>query len=337
MKGKKTQKTIRSYAPYLAAAAFVMVLVTVLALFAPAYAAISGNFSKDGDLQYLSASSPNGDAGTWKINGNSVTGTVSYKEGSTCSSDTAQSSTLTIKSSAPRAGTISFHYEIVSKGESVKIGDNASFTDSGDKDFRLSSGENLIIEIKSTDASGGDAEIKITNVTFKVDPAPVVNVTVKCPTYGGTVSVDGELLTADKVIENIEADGTHVVKLSTTETDDKYQFYGWCDGQNELLSEEKTYDHYVKAEVEIHAHYVEKGAAAFSVNNVDYYDLPTAIAASKKTGKPAVLMRDYTLPAGEYTIPAAATLLLRRSYRSAAPPESRRSWQAGPVSPRYPG
>lgn len=309
MKGKKTQKTIRSYAPYLAAAALVMVLVTVLALFAPAYAAISGNFSKDGDLQYLSASSPNGDAGTWKINGNSVTGTVSYKKGSTCSSDTAQSSTLTIKSSAPRAGTISFHYEIVSKGEFVKIGGNA-FTGSGDKDFRLLSGENLRIEIKSTDASGGDAEIKITNVTFKVDPAPVVNVTVKCPTYGGTVSVDGELLTADKVIENIEADGTHVVKLSTTETDDKYQFYGWCDGQNELLSEEKTYDHYVKAEVEIHAHYVEKGAAAFSVNNVDYYDLPTAIAASKKTGKPAVLMRDYTLPAGEYTIPAAATLLL---------------------------
>lgn len=309
MKGKKTQKTIRSYAPYLAAAALVMVLVTVLALFAPAYAAISGNFSKDGDLQYLSASSPNGDAGTWKINGNSVTGTVSYKEGSTCSSDTAQSSTLTIKSSAPRAGKISFHYEIVSKGEIVKIGGNA-FTGSGDKDFRLPSGETLRIEIKSTDASGGDAEIKITNVTFKVDPAPVVNVTVKCPTYGGTVSVDGELLTADKVIENIEADGTHVVKLSTTETDDKYQFYGWCDGQNELLSEEKTYDHYVKAEVEIHAHYVEKGAAAFSVNNVDYYDLPTAIAASKKTGKPAVLMRDYTLPAGEYTIPAAATLLL---------------------------
>ena len=310
MKGKKTQKTIRSYAPYLAAAAFVMVLVTVLALFAPAYAAISGNFSKDGDLQYLSASSPNGDAGTWKINGNSVTGTVSYKEGSTCSSDTAQSSTLTIKSSAPRAGTISFHYEIVSKGDSVKIGGSMLTDSSGDSNFRLPSGGKLEISIKSTAASGGAAEIKITNVTFKVDPAPVVNVTVKCPTYGGTVSVDGELLTADKVIENIEADGTYVVKLSTTETDDKYQFYGWCDGQNELLSEEKTYDHYVKAEVEIHAHYVEKGAAAFSVNNVDYYDLPTAIAASKKTGKPAVLMRDYTLPAGEYTIPAAATLLL---------------------------
>lgn len=310
MKGKKTQKTIRSYAPYLAAAAFVMVLVTVLALFAPAYAAISGNFSKDGDLQYLSASSPNGDAGTWKINGNSVTGTVSYKEGSTCSSDTAQSSTLTIKSSAPRAGTISFHYEIVSKGDSVKIGGSMLTDSSGDSNFRLPSGGKLEISIKSTAASDGAAEIKITNVTFKVDPAPVVNVTVKCPTYGGTVSVDGELLTADKVIENIEADGTYVVKLSTTETDDKYQFYGWCDGQNELLSEEKTYDHYVKAEVEIHAHYVEKGAAAFSVNNVDYYDLPTAIAASKKTGKPAVLMRDYTLPAGEYTIPAAATLLL---------------------------
>ena len=310
MKGKKTQKTIRSYAPYLAAAAFVMVLVTVLALFAPAYAAISGNFSKDGDLQYLSASSPNGDAGTWKINGNSVTGTVSYKEGGTCSSDTAQSSTLTIKSSAPRAGTISFHYEIVSKGDSVKIGGSMLTDSSGDSNFSLPSGGKLEISIKSTAASDGAAEIKITNVTFKVDPAPVVNVTVKCPTYGGTVSVDGELLTADKVIENIEADGTYVVKLSTTETDDKYQFYGWCDGQNELLSEEKTYDHYVKAEVEIHAHYVEKGAAAFSVNNVDYYDLPTAIAASKKTGKPAVLMRDYTLPAGEYTIPAAATLLL---------------------------
>lgn len=309
MKGKKTQKTIQSYAPYLAAAAFVMVLVTVLALFAPAYAAISGNFSKDGDLQYLSASSPNGDAGTWKINGNSVTGTVSYKEGNTCSSDTAQSSTLTIESSAPRDGTISFHYEVVSKGEFVKIGGSA-VTSSGNKAFGLPSGGKLEISIKSTDASGGDAEIKITNVAFEMDPVQKVNVTVKCPTYGGTVSVNGEKLTEDKVIENIEADGTQVVKLSTTETDDKYQFYGWYDGQNELLSEKNTYDHCVKAEVEIHAHYVEKGAAAFSVNNVDYYDFPSAIAASKKNGKPAVLMRDYILPVDTYTIPVGASLLI---------------------------
>ena len=310
MKGKKTQKTIRSYAPHLAAAAFVMVLVTVLALFAPAYAAASqtGNFSEE--LKKYLSTSAGGDAGTWQISGNSITGRVSYKKAASCvDNDTAQSSNLTITSSAPRDGKISFDYEVVSQGEFVKIG-GSTVTGSGNKGLPLPSEGKLEISIKSTAASGGDAEIKITNIAFTVDPVPVVNVTVKCPTYGGTVSVDGELLTEDKVIENIEADETHVVKLSTTETDDKYQFCGWYDGQNELLSEEKTYDHYVKAEVEIHAHYVEKGAAAFSVNNVDYYDLPSAIAASKKTAKPAILKRDYVLPVDTYTIPVGASLLI---------------------------
>ena len=310
MKGKKTQKTIRSYAPHLAAAAFVMVLVTVLALFAPAYAAAlqTGNFSEE--LKKYLSTSAGGDAGTWQISGNSITGKVSYKKAASCvDNDTAQSSNLTITSSAPRDGKISFDYEVVSQGEFVKIG-GSTVTGSGNKGLPLPSEGKLEISIKSTAASGGDAEIRITNIAFTVDPVPVVNVTVKCPTYGGTVSVDGELLTEDKVIENIEADETHVVKLSTTETDDKYQFCGWYDGQNELLSEEKTYDHYVKAEVEIHAHYVEKGAAAFSVNNADYYDLPSAIAASKKTGKPAILMRDYVLPVDTYTIPVGASLLI---------------------------
>lgn len=309
MKGKKTQKTIRSYAPYLAAAAFVMVLVTVLALFAPAYAAASQNGSFSEELKNYLSTSAGGDAGTWQISGDSITGKVSYKAGSCGGSNTAQSSNLTITSSAPRDGTISFHYEVVSIGEFVKIGGSA-VTSSGNKAFGLPSGGKLEISIKSTDASGGDAEIKITNVAFEMDPVQKVNVTVKCPTYGGTVSVNGEKLTEDKVIENIEADGTQVVKLSTTETDDKYQFYGWYDGQNELLSEKNTYDHCVKAEVEIHAHYVEKGAAAFSVNNVDYYDFPSAIAASKKNGKPAVLMRDYILPVDTYTIPVGASLLI---------------------------
>lgn len=308
MKGKKTQKTIRSYAPHLAAAAFVMVLVTVLALFAPAYAATSGPVTGLTDANI--GLSYSGDADNpWTASGTTITGEAKSKDG-TCS-DTHYSSTLTITNKYTTKAELRFSYTFNSVGSATVGGITAEksgkFSKELDPNGSKQGAYTVEVSIKSGDTTAA-TELKITNLSLE----PIIdyfNVTVKVPDVAmGTAYVDGKKLEQDVVYSQR---ANNVPLALKAEAKAGYRFVGWFDEKTEFFFSYNTeYTYYPERNADILPYFVEDGDPVFSVNGVAYYEFRTAMLASASEGQPAVLTRDYTLPTGEYTIPAAATLLL---------------------------
>ena len=308
MKGKKTQKTMRSYAPHLAAAAFVMVLVTVLALFAPAYAAASGEVKglSDADIGL----SYSGDANDpWTASGTTITGEAKSK-GGTCS-DTHYSSTLTITNKYTTKAELRFSYTFNSVGSATVGGITAEksgeFSKELDPNGSKQGAYTVEVSIKSGDTTAA-TELKITNLSLK----PIIkyyDVTVKVPDDAmGTAYVDGKKLEQDVVYSQR---ANNVPLALKAEAKAGYRFVGWFDEKTEFFfSYDAEYTYYPERDADILPYFVEDGDPVFSVNGVAYYEFRTAMLASASEGQPAVLTRDYTLPDGNYTIPAAATLLL---------------------------
>ena len=308
MKGKKTQKTMRSYAPHLAAAAVVMVLVTVLALFAPAYAATSGEVKglSDADIGL----SYSGDANDpWTASGTTITGEAKSK-GGTCS-DTHYSSTLTITNKYTTKAELRFSYTFNSVGSATVGGITAEksgeFSKELDPNGSKQGAYTVEVSIKSGDTTAA-TELKITNLSLK----PIIkyyDVTVKVPDDAmGTAYVDGKKLEQDVVYSQR---ANNVPLALKAEAKAGYRFVGWFDEKTEFFfSYDAEYTYYPERDADILPYFVEDGDPVFSVNGVAYYEFRTAMLASASEGQPAVLTRDYTLPDGNYTIPAAATLLL---------------------------
>lgn len=308
MKGKKTQKTIRSYAPHLAAAAFVMVLVTVLALFAPAYAATSGPVTGLTDTSI--GLSYSGDANApWTASGTTITGKAKSKD-STCG-DTHYSSTLTITNKYTTKAKLSFSYTFNNIGSATVGGITAEksgeFSKELDPNGSKQGAYTVEVSIKSGDTTAA-TELKITNLSLK----PIIDyydVTVKVPDVAmGTAYVDGKKLEQDVVYSQR---ANNVPLALKAEAKAGYRFVGWFDEKTEFFFSYNTeYTYYPERNADILPYFVEDGDPMFSVNGVAYYEFRTAMLASASEGQPAVLTRDYTLPDGNYTIPAAATLLL---------------------------
>ena len=300
-----------------AVVALALAFFTALSLVTPALA-VSGTLSTEGDLQYLSVSGDD----CWTVNGTTITGIVKGKGGRNKYYD----STLTIKNTSAQKGTLFFTYapypaEAVDglfgiKGAVgvVKV-DGAERTAAGTINGRnLEAGESITVYIKSgtstSQNTGRDTKVTISGISFELERSDT-EVTVNVPDRGGTVKVDGTALTAMQ--KQNRAQGS-TVKL-TAEADSGYDFDGWYSVRNSqysLISSDAECTYTVpKNSVEIQAVFVKADVSAmFSVDGKGYRDFSVAMGYSASTGKPAVLMRDYTLPAGEYTIPAAATLLL---------------------------
>lgn len=308
MKGKKTQKTIRSYAPHLAAAAFVMVLVTVLALFAPAYAATSGPVTGLTDTSI--GLSYSGDANDpWTASGTTITGNVKSTKGR-CD-NTHYSSTLTITNKYTTKAELRFSYTFNSVGSATVGGITAEksgeFSKELDPNGSKQGAYTVEVSIKSGDTTAA-TELKITNLSLK----PIIkyyDVTVKVPDDAmGTAYVDGKKLEQDVVYSQR---ANNVPLALKAEAKAGYRFVGWFDEKTEFFfSYDAEYTYYPERDADILPYFVEDGDPVFSVNGVAYYEFRTAMLASASEGQPAVLTRDYTLPDGNYTIPAAATLLL---------------------------
>lgn len=312
MKGKKTQKTIRSYAPHLAAAAFVMVLVTVLALFAPAYAAsspVNGLTDANIGLSY------SGDEKVkWVAEGTTVTGSAESTKGDDCGGSTTYThatSTLTITNKYTTKARLRFSYTFNNIGLATVGGTTAteSGTYTGELDPNGSKQGAYTVEVYIESGDNDTAtKLRITNLSLE----PIINyydVTVKVPDDAmGTAYVGGKELTQDVVYSQRANNKPLVLKA---EAKAGYRFVGWFDEKTEFFfSYDAEYTYYPERNAVILPYLVKDGDPMFSVNGVAYYEFRTAMLASASEGQPAVLTRDYTLPAGEYTIPAEATLLL---------------------------
>lgn len=313
MKGKKTQKTIRSYAPHLAVAAFVMVLVTVLALFAPAYAATSGPVNGLSD-ESIGLSYSGDEKVTWKADGTTVTGSAESTTGSDCSGSTTYThaaSILTITNKHTTKAKLSFSYTFNNIGSATVGGTTAMESGTYEGELDPNGSKQGAYTVKVSIESGDNdtaTELKITGLSLE----PIIDyydVTVKVPDVAmGTAYVDEKKLEQDVVYSQR---ANNVPLALKAEAKAGYRFVGWFDEKTEFFfSYDAEYTYYPERNADILPYFVKDGDPMFSVNGVDYYEFRTAMLASASEGQPAVLTRDYTLPDGNYTIPAAATLLL---------------------------
>lgn len=299
MKGKKTQKTIRSYAPYLAAAAFVMVLVTVLALFAPAYAATSGEVTGLSDTGIgLSFS---GDAEkAWTASGTTITGSATSTK-STCSS-TDYNSTLTITNKKSTPATLSFDYAIERNSGTIQV-DGTEVTGSGPFKKELAAQGSIKIYIKSGSTSAA-TEITLTNVKLVAD---IVAETTFELSENGSYTVDGALITETVKKSKNPKDGYAV----EAKPDEGYKFLGWYNGSKYISTAAKTTLNIDEA-CTITAKFAAEETAVFETGGQPFTDLNEAVIYLQKNQTDKItLISSGSLEAGKtYTIPSGVNLLI---------------------------
>ena len=307
MKGKKTQKTIRSYAPYLAAAAFVMVLVTVLALFAPAYAAISGNVTGLSDTNIgLSFS---GDAEKpWNASGTTITGSAT-SEGGTCG-NTHHDSTLTIKNKKSTPATLSFNYTIVLSGGTIKV-DKDSVTTSGSFSQELAAEGSIEIYIKSSSTSAA-TEITLTNVALTENTTVTTTFRPADSKMGSyTVGTTKGVTKIDKETSFTQA-STDSYKL-VAEPKQGYKFLGWYNvTTGKYIRRDLTTDLPIDRECTITAKFTEEKNAVFETGGQPFTDLNEAVIFLQRNQTDKItLISSGSLEAGKtYTIPSGVQLLI---------------------------
>ena len=310
-----------------AVVALALAFFTALSLVTPALAATLSGLSTEGDMKYLQVTT-NDSTGTWTADGTTITGNVpGHKKGWSINQYNESKLTIT-NTSTTSTGQLMFSYTaklaVGVKGLAgatgaagkVTVGTSTAERDDFTRNnpIVLPPTGTITVTIRSGEATtrndSKETTITLSNIEFELEKTEA-EVTVNAPVRGGTVKVDGTALTETQ--KQVRNSGS-TVSLAA-EPENGYRFYGWysvSDGQYTLLSENAAYSYEVpKYPVEIQAVFVEKDISPiFSVNGTDYYDFSVAMSASNAANAPAVLKRDYTLPAGEYTIPAAATLLL---------------------------
>lgn len=302
MKGKKTQKTIRSYAPYLAAAALVMVLVTVLALFAPAYAATT-----IGGLEETKIELSSDDPDIWSVNkdGTEVTGSVTSSEG-TCDTIDTKTSTLTIKNNTKVKGKLSFNYTITLNSGTIKVGNanvnsNASF---GPKE--LEAGGSIAVVIKSNGSNNTAATtIKITDIKFETDVFATVTFQ---PAENGSYTVDGETISENYSNTQSSASKYHLVAAPA----DGYKFFGWYTSDGKRFAVDQDTEWGFEADATVFPKFAPKDAASFECGGQYFFDLNEAISHSQTNGAEKItLISSGSLEAKKtYTIPSGVKLLI---------------------------
>ena len=316
-----------------AVVALALAFFTALSLVTPALA-VSGTLSTEGDLRYLSVS---GDS-AWSIasDGVTITGTVAGKKRG------SNNSTLTIVNNSDQKGKITLGYITVSAGKGsgwyaegkVQV-NGVDVTAGSDITYTLESKKSIPVYILSGTgvAAAGDPS----TIVFKISSFQLVkeeaNVTVTAG-QGGKFTVDNG--TALTTWSEKKSKGAAVTLKAVP--DDGYQFDGWYKVENGVytrLSAEAAYSYTVpEIDSELQALFRKAGMApVFSVNGTGYYSFPTAMSASKSTGKPAVLMRDYVLPVDTYTIPVGASLLIPYSASDTGTFSSTASIPSGDKAP----
>lgn len=281
-----------------AVVALALAFFTALSLVTPALAAtLTGKLTDDNITLTVSGN------GTWTANGTAIDGEAPGKKWG------ANTTTLTITIGGSTRGNLRFNYSAV-PGGTVKI-DNNSVSGSDSWGGTMNPGESIAIKLESGTGyvlgAGATSSIKLTKIEF-IPISTNAEITVQCPNYGGTVTVDGETLSKDQTKNRLE---NSKVQLTATPAEG-YAFQGWYDGRYTLLSANATYEYTVGNMADtIHPVFSETGvSSAFSVKGTGFSSFSTAMEVSLAWGAPAILMRDYTLPAGDYTIPVGATLLV---------------------------
>lgn len=287
---------------------FVTILTLIPAMTLPVMAAdttLIGLSDNNIGLSYTNKS----DYVKWTADKKSIIGTArAYKFGIYYDRD----STLTIQNNWNMPNglnfTLSFNYEIKkSTHSSVTINGSPLDPNQNKKSIPLKPGDIATVKITASgkDRENSIAEIKMTDVTLESDESRTATFQ---PAKNGSYTVGEDTITE---VRTITQNVTEAYKLKAFPAAG-YQFRGWYDETTgKRLNEQLECSLNVTADCTITAKFVPNDTARFDVDGPQFFDLREAVEYAAQTSKNQItLIKNGSLLAGEYTIPAGVTLLI---------------------------
>lgn len=284
---------------------FVTILTLIPAMTLPVMAADTPlNSLEDGKigLSYSNAS----EYITWTAEGKEITGTAkAHQFGIWYDKESTLTITNNWKLDKNLNFALSFDYKIEkSKKSSVTINGSPLDPNQNKTSITLKPGATATVTIKAS-GSNGKATITMTNVRLESTESRTATFQ---PAENGSYTVDENTITAVCTkTQNV----TKAYQLKAT-PEAGYQFRGWYDETTgKRLNEQRECSLNVTADCTITAKFVPNDTARFDVDGPQFFDLREAVEYAAQTNKNKItLIKNGSLLAGEYTIPAGVTLLI---------------------------
>lgn len=281
---------------------FVTILTMLPAMTLPALAATSGTVTGLADENIGLSFSGDAD-NAWSASGTQIIGKARSTSGSGCGGDSNYRSTLTITNKKTTKATLSFDYTVVVSEGTILV-NNATTTANGSFSMELVGGGTVEVEIESGSASA-DTMITMNNVKLVADIT--AKVTFQPAVKGGSYTVDGEAITADRT--KTQSSMT-AYRVAATPAKD-YQFLGWYDVSNKkYISTDAETDLNFDRDRTITARFASKTAALFETGGQPFDDLGEAVSYAQANSQSKITLATDGSISGTYTIPAGITLLI---------------------------
>lgn len=282
---------------------FVTVLTMLPAMTLPALAAERGSVTGLSDTD-IGLSYDGSKTDTWAALCTTITGTAQSEKDS-CDKATSNSSTLTITNKKSTPATLSFDYTITANGGTIQV--NGTKCDKPGS-FSKEIGAHEKVKVKVYIESGStNAETKITMTNVKLVADVSATVTFQPAVNGGSYTVDGEAITADRTKTQSSMTAYRVAATPNA----GYQFMGWCDTTSgKCISVAPKTELSFDSGCTVTAKFASKELALFEANGQIFDNLGKAVAEAEKKQSAIITLVSSGKITGKYMIPSNVTLLI---------------------------
>lgn len=282
---------------------FVTVLTMLPAMTLPALAAERGSVTGLSDTD-IGLSYDGSKTDTWAALCTTITGTAQSEKDS-CDNATSNSSTLTITNKKSTPATLSFDYTITANGGTIQV--NGTKCDRPGS-FSKEIGAHEKVKVKVYIESGStNAETKITMTNVKLVADVSATVTFQPAVNGGSYTVDGEAITADRTKTQSSMTAYRVAATPNA----GYQFMGWCDTTSgKCISVAPKTELSFDSGCTVTAKFASKELALFEANGQIFDNLGKAVAEAEKKQSAIITLVSSGKITGKYMIPSNVTLLI---------------------------
>jgi hypothetical protein len=282
---------------------FVTVLTMLPAMTLPALAAERGSVTGLSDTDIV-LSYDGSKTDTWAALCTTITGTA-QSEKDACDKATSNSSTLTITNKKNTKATLSFDYTITANGGTIQV--NGTKRDKPGS-FSKEIGAHEKVKVKVYIESGStNAETKITMTNVKLVADVSATVTFQPAVNGGSYTVDGEAITADRTKTQSSMTAYRVAATPNA----GYQFMGWCDTTSgKCISVAPKTELSFDSGCTVTAKFASKELALFEANGQIFDNLGKAVAEAEKKQSAIITLVSSGKITGKYMIPSNVTLLI---------------------------
>lgn len=282
---------------------FVTVLTMLPAMTLPALAAERGSVTGLSDTD-IGLSYDGSKTDTWAALCTTITGTAQSEKDS-CDNATSNSSTLTITNKKSTPATLSFDYTITANGGTIQV--NGTKCDKPGS-FSNEIGAHEKVKVKVYIESGStNAETKITMTNVKLVADVSATVTFQPAVNGGSYTVDGEAITADRTKTQSSMTAYRVAATPNA----GYQFMGWCDTTSgKCISVAPKTELSFDSGCTVTAKFASKELALFEANGQIFDNLGKAVAEAEKKQSAIITLVSSGKITGKYMIPSNVTLLI---------------------------